>query len=128
MAVNQNSFRNLQFNLSGVGFWITLLVLAWLLGAIGLGWLVKSFIILIGLILLTPVLAFVGFRWWLRRNLVEAPCPVCKFEFAGISGVELRCPSCGEPLKIEKGNFQRLTPPGTVDVEAIEVQAKQLED
>ena len=55
-------------------------------------------------------------------------CPVCGYELAGINGTQLRCPSCSEPLKVEKGKFYRLTPPGTVDVEAIDVSVKQIED
>jgi hypothetical protein len=39
---------------------------------------------------------------------------------------QLQCPSCGEPLKIENGQFERLTPPGTIDVDAVDVEAKQL--
>jgi hypothetical protein len=31
-------------------------------------------------------------------------------------------------LRVEKGKFRRLTPPGTVDVEAIDVSVKQMED
>lgn len=126
--MNQNQFRGLQINLSGVGFWLVLFLVVWLLGAVGLGWLVKSFFILIGLILIAPVIAFFGFRWWLKKNLVEDQCPVCNFTSVGINNTQLRCPNCGEPLQVEKGHFHRLTPPGTVDVQAIEVNAKQLED
>jgi ssDNA-binding Zn-finger/Zn-ribbon topoisomerase 1 len=126
--VNQNGFKSLEFNLSGIGFWLTAFAIIWLLGAVGLGWLVKSFLILMGLILLTPVIAFLGFRWWLKRNLVEDACPVCRYESAGINGMQLRCPNCGEPLKVESKHFHRMTPPGTVDVDAIDVSVKQLED
>lgn len=124
--MNQNSFRSIQ--LSGLNFWLILLAIVWLLGSIGLGWLVKSFFILIGILLVTPVLAFLGFRWWLQRNLVIDHCPVCGYESAGINGTQLRCPSCSEPLKVEKKHFHRLTPPGTVDVDAIDVTVKQIED
>lgn len=126
--MNQNSFRNVQFNLSGLNFWLTLLAIAWLLGSLGLGWIIKSFVVILGLIIITPVLGFIGFRWWLKRNLVEAACPVCSFELAGINGTEMRCPNCSEPLKVETGHLRRLTPPGTVDVEAIEVSAKQIDE
>jgi hypothetical protein len=124
--VNQNSYRTIQ--LSGLRFWITLLAVVWLLGTLGLGWLVKSFFILMGILLITPVLAFLGFRWWLKRNLVADACPVCGFESAGLNGTQLRCPSCSEPLKVEHGHFHRLTPPGTVDVDAIDVTVKQISD
>lgn len=126
--MNRNNYRQVSFNLSGIGFWITLLAIAWLLGAIGLGWIVKSFLVLLGLIILTPVVGFVAFQWWLRRNLVEDQCPVCSYQSTGIKGMQLRCPSCGEPLKIENAKFIRLTPPGTVDVEAIEVPTQQIKD
>lgn len=126
--MNQNSFRNLQLNLSGIRFWLTLLAVIWLLSSIGLGWLVKVSFIVLGLLVLTPIVAFLVFRWWLRRNLVVDQCPVCRFESAGINGTQLRCPNCSEPLRVEKGRFYRLTPPGTVDVEAIDVSVKQIED
>lgn len=126
--MNQNNFRNLQINLSGMSVWLILFGAIWLLGTIGLGWLVKSVLVLIGLIIITPVIAFFGLQWWLSRNLVEAECPVCTYPSTGINGMQLRCPSCGESLKVEKGKFLRLTPPGTVDVDAVEVVAKQIED
>lgn len=126
--MNPNSFRSLQFNLAGVRFWLTLLAVVWLLGTLGLGWLVKSFVILLLLLLVAPVIAFLGFRWWLQRNLVEDQCPVCQYEFTGLNNAQLRCPSCGEPLQVAQGRFRRLTPPGTVDVEAVEVSARQIED
>lgn len=124
--MNQNSYNSIQF--SGLRFWVTLLAIAWLLGSIGLGWLVKSFLILFVIILITPVIAFLGFRWWLKRNLVVDQCPVCGFESAGINNTQLRCPNCSEPLKVEQGHFLRLTPPGTVDVDAIDVTVKQISD
>jgi Zinc-ribbon containing domain len=126
--VNQNSFRSLQLNFSGASFWLTLLLIVWLLGSIGLGWLVKSFFILLGLLLIAPVVAFFGFRWWLQRNLVQADCPVCHYELAGVNGTEMKCPNCSEPLKVNQGHFDRLTPPGTIDVQAVEVSARRLED
>ena len=126
--MNPNSYRSLQFNLSGLRFWLTLFLVIWLLSSIGLGWLVKFSAIVLVLLIVTPVIGFFAFRWWLQRNLVTDQCPVCGYESAGINGTQLRCPSCSEPLKIEKGHFHRLTPPGTVDVEAIEVPSKQLED
>lgn len=126
--MNQNSYKSWQLNLSGLSFWMTLLAIAWLLGSIGLGWLVKSFFIVIGFIIIAPVIGFLGFRWWLKRNLVEQACPVCHYELAGINGTQLRCPNCSEPLKVEKGEIHRLTPPGTVDIEAVEVPARQIED
>ena len=126
--MSQKNFSSAQFNLSGIGGWVLLLAIAWLLGMIGLGWLVKSVLVLIGLLVFTPVIAFFAIRWWLKRNVVQDQCPVCGVSSAGINGTQLRCPSCSEPLRIEQGHFYRITPPGTVDVEAVEVIAQQIED
>lgn len=120
--------KSFEFNLARLAPWLTTFAVIWLLGAVGLGWLVNSFLILLGLLLLAPVLAFVGFRWWLQRNLIQDKCPVCSYEFAGLNRTELQCPNCGEPLKVEQQHFARLTPPGTIEVQAVEVTAKKLED
>jgi hypothetical protein len=120
-AVNQDNMKNLQGGLAEVSRFLLPFAVLWLLGTIGLGWLVKSFFILIGFLLLTPVIAFLGFRWWLQRSLVQASCPVCSYELVSLNGSEFTCPSCGEALKADNGAFQRLTPPGTIDVNAVEV-------
>lgn len=126
--MNQDSFKNFQLGFAEVSRFLLPFAVLWLLGAIGLGWLVKSFFILVGLILLTPVLAFFGFRWWLRRNLIQAGCPVCQYEFMSLNQVEFRCPNCNETLKVENGRFNRLTAPGTIDVSAVEVPAQTIND
>ncbi len=118
----------LQYNLAGVGRLVSLLAIAWLLGLIGLGWLVKSFFVLLGLILITPVVAFLGLRWWIQRNLIQADCPVCHYDFTGFNQAEFRCPNCNEPLKAEAGQFKRMTPAGTIDIQAVEVPVQRLEE
>ena len=123
-----SSPKLITFNDSGLCCFLSLLVIALFLGAIGLGWLVKSVVILFILLLASPIIGFFLLRWWMKRNLIEAPCPVCSYEFTGFNGSECRCPSCGEVLIVENGKFERLTPPGTIDVEAIEVNVKMLED
>ena len=126
--MNQDSFKNFQVGLSEISRLLLPFAVIWLLGAIGLGWLVKSFFILFGLILITPAIAYFGFRWWLKRNLIQAACPVCHYEFVSLNKTEFRCPSCSEALKAENGRFNRLTPPGTIDVSAVEVPAQSIED
>lgn len=127
-AVNQDSLKNLQIGLSEVSRLLLPFAVLWLLGAVGLGWLVKSFVILLGLLLIAPAVAYFGFRFWLRRNVAQATCPVCSYEFVSLNNTEFRCPNCSEPLKAEDGQFKRLTPPGTIDVSAVEVPAKAIED
>lgn len=126
--MNQHSLKNLQIGLSEASRLLLPFAVIWLLGSIGLGWLVKSFFIVLGLLLITPVLAFFGFRWWLRKNVVQASCPVCRYEFASLNKTEFRCPSCNESLRAENGQFNRLTPPGTIDVSAVEVPVQVIEE
>lgn len=126
--MSQDSFKNIQVGLTEISRLLLPFAVIWLLGAIGLGWLVQSFFILLGLLLLAPIIAFFGFRWWLSRNVIQSSCPVCNFEFVGLNKTEFTCPSCGEALIAENGHFNRLAPPGTIDVNAVEVQAQTLED
>ena len=122
------SFKSFQLNLLNLRPWFTLLAVIWLLASLGLGWLVKSLVIIVGLLFLAPIVAFFGFRWWLQRNLVADQCPVCRYEFTGLNNSQLQCPNCGESLLVQNNHFQRFTPEGTIDIQAVEVPAKSLED
>jgi len=126
--VNQDRFERFQVGLTEVSRLLLPFAIIWLLGSIGLGWLVKSFVILLGLLVLTPILAFVGFRWWLSRNLIQSDCPVCHYEFASLNHSEFNCPNCGEALRAENQKFNRLTPADTIDVSAVEVLADSTDD
>lgn len=122
------SLKTFQLNLFNLRLWLTLLAVMWLLASLGLGWLVNSLLIIVGLLLLTPILVFFGFRWWLQHNLITDSCPVCGYEFSGLNNTQLRCPNCSEQLSVQQGHFRRFTPAGTIDVTAVEVQAKALDD
>ncbi|MEA5616385.1 hypothetical protein VB711_00815 [Cronbergia sp. UHCC 0137] len=122
------NLKNFQLNLSQIRPWLTLLAIVWLLTSFGLGWLVNSVLIIFGLLLLAPVVAFIGFRWWLQKNLVVDQCPVCEYRLTGLNNTQIQCPNCGEQLIVENSQFRRFTPKGTIDVTAVEVQAKSLED
>lgn len=126
--MNLNISTNLWRSLSIVRPWLTVFFVVWLLGFIGLGWLIKSFLVLVALILLTPIAAFLALRWWLQRNLVQDQCPVCSYEFVGLNQTQTHCPNCNEPIQIEDQHFQRLTPPGTIDIQAVEVASQVIED
>jgi hypothetical protein len=102
---------------SGLRFWLTALLIFWTLSSIGLGWLVNSFFILIGLVTFVPVIAFFGLQWWVKRSIVSADCPVCSSTFTATRSSQFQCPSCGEPLQEDQNKFVRLTPPGTIDVD-----------
>ena len=102
---------------SGLRFWLTALLIFWTLSSIGLGWLVNSVFILIGLVTFVPVIAFFGLQWWVKRSIVSAECPVCTSTFTATRSSQFQCPSCGEPLQEQQNKFVRLTPPGTIDVD-----------
>lgn len=128
--MNNRSSRNIQFNSSGLGCFLTFILIAALLTSVGLGWIVNGFIILILLIPVTIALGVIGFRWWLKRNIIEDNCPVCSQTFTGLNNSIARCPNCGEVVQVLNGSFQRQTPTGTVDVsvvDAIEVEAAPTE-
>jgi 4-amino-4-deoxy-L-arabinose transferase-like glycosyltransferase len=127
--VNQD-FRRVLLNInnSGFGCLLSFILIAFLLGSVGLGWVVNSFLVFLALLLATPVIVFWIVRWWLQRNLIEDRCPVCGYEFTGFNQIECRCPNCGELLEVDHGHFQRITPPGTIDIDAIEVPTKRLEN
>lgn len=113
---------------SGLGFLLTVVSLGLLLSAVGLGWIVNGLLVLLALVILLPVIAFGLFRWWLQRNVIEADCPSCGFPLTGLNHSAVSCPSCGEALIAEAGGWRRQNPPGTVDVEAVEVAVEVLED
>ena len=119
-GVNNNA-NVFQVNLPRIQSWLTIVAICLLLGSLGLGWLVKSALVIIGLAILTPVIGFLGFFWWLRRSIVQADCPVCSEPIQGVNGSEIQCTNCGEVLKVDQGRLMRETPPDTIDVIAVEV-------
>ncbi|MEB3289829.1 MAG: hypothetical protein VKI82_07930 [Leptolyngbya sp.] len=119
--MKQPGFRQIQLNMSGLGCWLTLLGVLWLLGAVGLGWIVKSLAVIVALILLIPVFAFVGVRFWLKRNVIEANCPVCDTPLTGIKDGATQCFTCGTVLTTTTHGFQRMTEEGTIDITAVDV-------
>lgn len=126
--MNDNFTKQFALNNSGLRCFLTVLFLALVLGSVGLGWIVNSVLILVAVLALIPAIAFGVGWWWLKRKLVESECPSCGYEFTGFRNMDCRCPNCEEALKVEGSRFVRLTIPGTIDVEAVEVSAQQLED
>ncbi|MEM7590489.1 MAG: hypothetical protein AAF383_03020 [Cyanobacteria bacterium P01_A01_bin.83] len=126
--MNDRFDKLLQLNLPGIGCWSTTILTIFILTSVGLGWFVNGLIIFIGLLLISPIIAFWGFQWWLKRKLLLAQCPVCSYEFTGFKNTQFNCPNCGESLKVEAGSFSRMTPPGTIDVDAVEVSVQTIEE
>ena len=118
-----NGFRQLQLNFSGVGCWLTLAIGFGLVATVGIGWILKSLLVLVVLLFLIPVLAVAGAQFWLRRNLVEGTCPACAQPLTGFKPIPLSCPSCGIALQADDGIFTRVAAEGTIDVDVINVDA-----
>ena len=115
------SNRIINFNDSGLGCLLTLIAFSLLLGSVGLQWVVNGVVIFIILLTVAPIIGFWVFRWWIKRNLIQDNCPVCSYELTGFKNTDCRCPNCGEVLKVESGKFIRETPPGTIDVEVVDI-------
>lgn len=102
--------------------WLFLAAVLGLISALGLGGILRLLTLGLGLLILAPVVISVIAQWWLRRNWVSGPCPVCGQTVQGLNQTQTQCPTCLEPLQVTAGRFERLTPPGTVDVQAVDVQ------
>ena len=126
--MNQNPSQVFPVRWQTLRPWLTTIAVIWFLGFVGLGWLIKSFLFLIGFITIAPILGFLGLKWWLGQNLIQGVCPVCQYEFTALSKSQAQCPSCGEQVCIENGKFQRLSSPGTIDIQAVEVTAQVVDD
>ena len=118
-----NGFRQLQLNFSGMGCWLTFGIGLLLITTVGLGWLLKSLLVIGILLFLIPVILVIGVQIWLKRNLVQGDCPSCGQALTGFNTVPLSCPSCGVSLQPSNGAFVRATPEGTIDVDVINVDA-----
>ncbi|MEM8612168.1 MAG: hypothetical protein AAGF93_09140 [Cyanobacteria bacterium P01_H01_bin.105] len=123
-----NGFRQLQLNFSGMGCWFTLGIGFLLMTTVGIGWLLKSLLVLIVLLLLIPIVLIVGVQFWLKRNLVEGQCPACSQSLTGFKSIPLSCPNCGVALQASDGNFSRVASEGTIDVDVINVDAVDNDD
>ncbi len=120
--VNQN-FNQLQVRFPGLGCWLFVLGGLWLLGAIGIGGIIKSVLALVLFLVLAPVLAFLALQFWVKRNLVNGNCPVCEQTLAGLKNSQMPCPNCGTALSVTAEGFERLAAEGIIDIQAVDVQS-----
>lgn len=125
--MNERFGKILQLNTSGLGCWTSIILAILISTTVGFGWVINGLLIFTALIIILPIITFWGVQWWLKRKLIQAQCPVCNYEFTGFKNTEFNCPSCGEALKVEAETFSRITPPGTIDVDAVEVSAKTID-
>ena len=122
-----NGFRQLQLNFSGMGCWLTLAVGFIMLTTVGLGWLLKSLLVIVALLFIIPIVLIVVAQIWLKRNLVQGNCPSCSQPLTGFKQIQLSCPSCGVALQACDDRFVRVTPEGTIDVDVVNFEASGTE-
>jgi ribosomal protein S27E len=120
--VNQN-FNQLQGRYPGLGCWLFILGAIWLLGAIGIGGIIKSIFALILFVVLAPVLAFMALQFWIKRNFVSGNCPVCDQSVAGLKNTQISCLNCGTELSVSAEGFERFAADGIIDIQAVDIQA-----
>lgn len=98
-------------------------LLFWLIFTGRIGIIFDSFLILFGVMTIVPVLAILGFRWWINRQLVQGTCPSCGTSVTGLRGQAFKCTVCGRPVQGENtGNFSVKDPSSaTIDIDAKEI-------
>ena len=124
--MNQN-FNQLQVRFPGLGCWLFVLGAIWLLGAIGIGGIIKSIFALVLFVVLAPVLAFLALQFWVKRNLIQGNCPVCEQTLAGLNNSKMPCPNCGTELSVTSEGFERFATDGVIDIQAVDVQAANVQ-
>ena len=117
----------MQVRFPSLGCWLFVLGAAWLLGAIGLGGIVKSIFALVAFLILVPVITLIVARFWLKRNLVEGNCPVCEQSLTSLKSVKLACPNCTTQLVTTADGFERFAPDGIIDVQAVDIQSSTVD-
>lgn len=95
-------------------------VLLWLLLTGRIGWIFDSFIILLVLFSVVPIIGVLALRWWLNRQLVQGTCPSCGAAVTGLRNQPFQCMRCGQVVEGEKkGNFSVNDPSSaTIDIDA----------
>ncbi len=124
--MNQN-FNQLQGRFPGLGCWLFILGAVWLLGAIGIGGIIKSFLALGLFVVLAPVLAFLALQFWIKRNLVSGSCPVCEQSLAGLKNSKMPCLNCGTELSVTAEGFERFATDGVIDIQAVDIQSNTID-
>lgn len=97
--------------------------LVWLVITGRIGFIFDSFLVLFAFVTIVPVLAVLGFRWWLSRQLVQGTCPSCGSVVTGLKGQSFPCTVCGNTVQGETtGNFSVKDPTSaTIDIDAKEI-------
>jgi hypothetical protein len=127
--VNPNQFQVRLItgtgNGGGGGGWGCLpwMILGVLFLAVLPNWLANGLLLGLTLLIVAPIVALGVLGWWVRRNFIQGSCPACQYPLNGwkFQSAPTQCPQCGEVLHIQEGRYQRMTPPGTVEVQGVEI-------
>lgn len=97
--------------------------LVWLIITGRIGVLFDSFLILLVVVSIVPVVAIIVFRWWVGRQLVQGTCPNCGADVTGLRGQPFQCAACGTILQGDgTGSFSVNDPTSaTIDIDATEI-------
>ena len=97
--------------------------LIWLVLTGRIGVLFDSFLILFAIVTIVPVIALLGFRWWINRQVVRGTCPSCGATVTSLRGQTFQCTSWGNTMQDEEsGNFSVKDPSSaTIDIDAKEI-------
>jgi ribosomal protein S27AE len=82
---------------------------------------VNGILLLIAAIVIIPIIAVFGLQWYFRKNQIAGNCPMCGYGFVAMKNTNVTCGQCGENLSIGNELFDRYTPEGTIEVDAVSV-------
>jgi len=123
--MNRRAARNVgEFTKTVVGQAVLWGGLVYLVASGNLGWIFDSVFLLIGLSLVSPLVAVLVLRFWLKRNVVQGECANCGFpQAARKKGPPFPCIACGKSIVPgESGVFElEFAKDVTVDVSAVDV-------
>ncbi len=94
--------------------------LLWLLLTGRIGWIFDSFLFILFVFSVVPIIGIFVLRWWLNSQLERGQCPSCGAPVTGLKGRAFQCMNCGQVVKPEAtGDFTVNDPrSATIDIEA----------
>eukprot|EP00181_Compsopogon_caeruleus_P001824 CAMPEP_0184681320 /NCGR_PEP_ID=MMETSP0312-20130426/4293_1 /TAXON_ID=31354 /ORGANISM="Compsopogon coeruleus, Strain SAG 36.94" /LENGTH=140 /DNA_ID=CAMNT_0027132079 /DNA_START=229 /DNA_END=651 /DNA_ORIENTATION=- len=96
-------------------------VLAWIIVTGKVGFLVDSFLFVIVLASLLPVIGFFVFRWWASNNVIETKCPSCGVEMDALKNQPTQCLNCSAVFTVNVQESSKKSPSASNDFKASEV-------
>lgn len=117
----QQTRRFMQTNTGQAVLWGGLL---WLLLTGRIGWIFDSFLFLLFIFSVVPVVGIIVLRWWVNRQLHQGQCPNCGSQVTGLKGRAFQCMVCGTVVNSDSGESFSVNDPKTA---TIDIEAKRVE-